>query len=63
MIVQTNGRQRVILNEDEFEYLQNMLDFGSSVEQALMQIRPELQDETWQFENLIITVHRTHLTN
>ncbi len=63
MTVQTGSRQRVILNEDEFEYLQNMLDFGSSIEQALMQIRPELQNETWQFENLVITVHRTHLSN
>ncbi len=63
MNAQTSSRQRVILNEEEFEYLQNMLDFGSSIEQALMQIRPEMQNETWQFENLVITVHRTHPYN
>lgn len=58
MIAKQLAHHRIILNESEFEYLQNMLDFGSSMEQALLEIRPELQDEQWQFEDLIITVHR-----
>ncbi len=59
MIAKQFAHHRIILNESEFEYLQNMLDFGSSMEQALLEIRPELQDEQWGFEDLIITVHRT----
>jgi len=59
MIAKQLAHHRIILNESEFEYLQNMLDFGSSMEQALLEIRPELQDEHWEFEDLIITVHRT----
>ncbi len=59
MIAKQLVHHRIILNESEFEYLQNMLDFGSSMEQALLEIRPELEDQQWQFEDLIITVHRT----
>ncbi len=59
MIMKNNHRQRVLLTETEFEYLQNMLDFGSTIEQALLEIRPELNDEPWHFENLVITVRRT----
>ncbi len=50
--------QRIVLTEREFEYLQNMLDFGSTMEQALLEVRPELGDAQWRLEDVIITVRR-----
>lgn len=59
MILNSSKKQRIILTETEFEYLQNMLDFGSTIEQALIEIRPQMSEEPWNLQNLIITVHRT----
>jgi len=58
MTARPYSKHRLILNESEFEYLQHMLDFGSTMEQALLEIRPDLNDEPWQYEDMVVTVHR-----
>ncbi len=48
--------QRIVLSEYEFEYMQFMLDFGSTMEQALLAIRPELDRESWHIEDVVVSV-------
>jgi len=55
---QENPSQRIILSEYEFEYMQFMLDFGSTMEEALMAIRPALSREAWHIEDIVVSINR-----
>jgi len=54
-----NGnRQRLVLTQHEFEYMEQMLDYGSTIDQALFQIRPHLYQEDGRLKDSVIVVHR-----
>ncbi len=54
-----NGNyQRLVLTQHEFEYVEQMLDYGSTMDQALFQIRPHLYQEDGRLKDNIILVHR-----
>ncbi len=46
----------IVLTEGEFDYLQQMLDYGSTLRQALLKIRPEYQGQGVNLREKIITV-------
>lgn len=51
--------RRIILSEYEFEYVQFMLDFGSTMEEAMLAIRPALARETWRIEDIVVSINHT----
>lgn len=46
----------IVLTEGEFDYLQQMLDYGSTLRQALLEIRPEYRGKGLNLKDKIITV-------
>lgn len=58
-----SSNQRIVLTESQFEYFQQMLDYGSPMRQALLEVCPELQGIGLDIKDKVIMVQRASLSS